>query len=206
MSVPHSDASTTSPAAELSPEDRSALLALARHTIAAALRQPAPGPVTRPVFARHAGAFVTVHVHGELRGCIGIPEATRPVGEVVTHCAAAAAFEDPRFPSIRALDLGALEIEISVLTPLERLTDLARLWVGRHGLVGEEGSRRGVLLRQVGTERGWSPPEFRREPCRKAGLPADAWQHGAAIWTFEAEVFSESGETKRRGQGLGARG
>jgi AmmeMemoRadiSam system protein A len=197
MRVPHSDDSMAERATTLTREDRSALLGLARHTIAAALGQPAPGPVDRPVFGRHAGAFVTVHVQGELRGCIGIPEATRPLGEVVVQCAAGAAFEDPRFPSITAAELQALDVEISVLTPLEPLTDARRLEVGRHGLVIEEGSRRGLLLPQVASEHEWSPTEFLRQTCRKAGLPPDAWQHRARAWVFEAEVFSEAGEVAR---------
>jgi AmmeMemoRadiSam system protein A len=195
MSAPHSAHSTTG-SRDLDREDRSALLALARHTIAASLGQPAPGPVERTVFARPGGAFVTLHVQGELRGCIGIPEASQSLGEVVVHCAAAAAFEDPRFCSITALDLGALDIEISVLTPLTPLEHAAGIEVGRHGLVVEQGRHRGLLLPQVATEHGWSATEFLRQTCRKAGLPPDAWQRDARVWTFEAEVFSDRTELR----------
>ena len=204
MSAPHSAHSTTG-SSDLDREDRSALLALARHTIAASLGQPAPGPVERAVFARAGGAFVTLHVHGALRGCIGIPEASQSLGEVVVHCAAAAAFEDPRFGSVTAADLGALDIEISVLTPLIPLENAADIDVGRHGLVVEQGWHRGLLLPQVATEHGWSGTEFLRQTCRKAGVPPDAWQRDARVWTFEAEVFSDRTELRLVKDADGAR-
>jgi AmmeMemoRadiSam system protein A len=197
MSAPHSAHSTTSRPGEFDREDRSALLALARHTIAAALGQPAPGPVDRAVFAAPRGAFVTVHVKGELRGCIGIPEASQPLGEVIVHCAAAAAFDDPRFPSITASELGILDIEISVLTTPARVGDVSEIEVGRHGLVVEQDSHRGLLLPQVATEHRWSRTEFLAQTCRKAGLPNDAWRRGARVWSFEAEVFSDSSEIEK---------
>jgi AmmeMemoRadiSam system protein A len=197
MSAPHSAHSTTSRPGEFDRADRSALLALARHTIAAGLGRPAPGPVDRAVFATPRGAFVTVHVKGELRGCIGIPEVSQPLGEIVVHCAGAAAFEDPRFPSITDADLEALDIQISVLTPLVPVRDVSQIEIGRHGLVVEQGWHRGLLLPQVATEHGWSPTEFLRQTCRKAGLPGDAWQRGAQLWMFEAEVFSDRSELAR---------
>jgi AmmeMemoRadiSam system protein A len=191
MPVPRSAASATTPAGDLSGEDRAALLALARHTIASVLGRSSDRPSDQPVFARAGGAFVTVHVGGDLRGCIGIPEASQPLGEVVAHCARAAACDDPRFRSIDASELERLEIEISVLSPLAPLRDVSELQVGRHGLVVEQGWRRGLLLPQVATEHGWTPAEFLRHTCRKAGLPLDAWERGASLSIFEAVVFSE---------------
>jgi len=176
----------------LTREDRSALLALARHTILATLGLPAPAPADRPVFARRAGAFVTVHVGGELRGCIGIPEPSQPLADVVTHCAKAASSEDPRFDRIQRSDVDALDIEISVLSPLVPLADPAEVEIGRHGIVVEQGWHRGLLLPQVAPEHGWSRTEFLRQTCRKAGAAADAWERGARVWLFEADVFSES--------------
>jgi AmmeMemoRadiSam system protein A len=191
MSVPHSAVSATL-ARELGDDDRAALLELARHAIRGGLGLPAPAPANRPAFDRVCGAFVTVHVDGELRGCIGIPEATQPLRDVVLHCARAAAFEDPRFPSIEPHEIDRLSIEISVLSPPAPLEDAASIEVGRHGLVIEQGWRRGLLLPQVATEHGWTATEFLRHTCRKAGLPPDAWERGASLWTFEAVVFSEA--------------
>lgn len=191
MSAPRSDAQTASLARELTDDDRTALLALARHVIRGTLGLDAPAPAARPVFDLVRGAFVTVHVDGALRGCIGIPEASQPLREVIEHCAGAAAFEDPRFASIQAAEIDRLSIEISVLSPLAPLDDVATLEVGRHGLVIEQGWHRGLLLPQVATEHGWTASEFLRHTCRKAGLPVDAWERGAKLWTFEAVVFSE---------------
>lgn len=196
MSAPRSDASAKL-AHELAPEDRHALLSLARHAIRGVLGLDAPAPAARPVFDRVLGAFVTVHVDGDLRGCIGIPEASEPLGHVILHCAKAAAFEDPRFPPIDAGEIDRLSLEISVLSPLALLDDPRTIEVGRHGLVIEQGWRRGLLLPQVATEHGWTAVEFLRHTCRKAGLPPDAWEHGAQLWTFEAIVFSEDRDGHR---------
>jgi AmmeMemoRadiSam system protein A len=190
MSAPHSDASETL-GRELGPEDRRALLALARHAIRGALGLDAPAPAERPAFDRVLGAFVTVHVDGDLRGCIGMPEASEPLRAVVLHCARAAAFEDPRFAPIEASEIDRVSLEISVLSALAPLADLRSIEVGRHGLVIEQGWRRGLLLPQVATEHAWTATEFLRHTCRKAGLPIDAWERGAKLWTFEAVVFSE---------------
>jgi AmmeMemoRadiSam system protein A len=183
--------STTMAASDLEPRDRAALLALARHAIATALGRTAGAPEPRAVFDRVCGAFVSVHVDGALRGCIGMPEPAEPLRDVVTHCARAAALEDPRFAPIEAAEIGRLAIEVSVLTPLARLADASAVEVGRHGLVVEQGWRRGLLLPQVATEHGWNAVEFLRHTCLKAGLPTDAWQRGATLWTFEAVVFSD---------------
>jgi AmmeMemoRadiSam system protein A len=143
-----------------------------------------------------AGAFVTLHLGVELRGCIGSLETDRPVTEVVERCAASAAREDPRFLPVTPAELDALDIEVSVLGPLEPLdpVDPAGVEIGRHGLVVEQGSRRGLLLPQVATERGWDQETFLAQACAKAGLPADAWRHGAHVCRFEALVFGEHDE------------
>ena len=90
-------------------------------------------------------------------------------------------------------ELPLLSVDVSVLTPLEPVTDLERIEVGRHGLVVTRGGRRGLLLPQVAVEWGWSRDEFLRQTCRKAGLPADAWQHDAAISVFETRIYEEDG-------------
>jgi hypothetical protein len=179
----------------LSPAGRRALLRLARASVAARVNgQAAPGPAAEDVPDLTAGAFVTLRRRGELRGCIGHIEAERPVGEVVVQVAASAALEDPRFQPIRPAELPALDIEISVLGPLERIDprDPAAIEIGRHGLVIEQGHHRGLLLPQVATEWGWDRETFLSHLCAKAGLPRDAWPSGAAVFRFEAEVFSEA--------------
>jgi AmmeMemoRadiSam system protein A len=177
---------------DLSDHDRAALVTLARQTIASRLAHvPPPAVDLRPAFEAHAGAFVTVTVAGELRGCIGIPEAIQPLGAVVRHCAEAAAFEDPRFPPLRSEELASLGIEVSVLSDLQRVEDPHEIVVGRDGLVIELGWHRGLLLPQVAVEHGWSTEQFLRHTCAKAGLPASAWQEGATIWRFGAEVFGD---------------
>jgi uncharacterized protein len=173
-------------------DDGMALVRLARESAtAAALGGKAPDPPADGVFARHAGAFVTLHAHGELRGCIGQPEPRESLGDVIVHCARAAALEDPRFPPLLPEELPGIDVEVSVLTPPVRVMDPSTIVVGRHGLIVAQGSRRGLLLPQVAVEWGWTLDEFLAHTCRKAGLPLDAWRHGADVFAFEAEIFSE---------------
>jgi AmmeMemoRadiSam system protein A len=176
----------------LTHEERCALLEHARHTLMALLsgaHSPAPPQLSSP-FA-HSGAFVTLEVEGELRGCIGFPGASAALTDVVADAARAAATEDPRFPPVRAAELPRLRIEISVLTPIEPVTDLGTIEVGRDGLVAEQGYRRGLLLPQVASEYAWTREEFLSHTCMKAGLRPDAWRTGASISRFQAEVFGE---------------
>jgi AmmeMemoRadiSam system protein A len=139
-----------------------------------------------------AGAFVSLHVGNDLRGCIGYLERDLPLIQVVERCAVSAATLDPRFPSVSATEWSRTTIEISVLGPIEPVAEIGEIEVGRHGLVAEHGQRRGLLLPQVATECGWNRDEFIEHACRKAGLPKDAWQCGATLYKFEAEVFGES--------------
>ncbi len=179
----------------LSPEERRGLLRHARQTLAAYFEgdsPPAPPALAEP--SRHSGAFVTLEVGGDLRGCIGYPGSTQALDQVVAECAIAAATEDPRFSPLRRRELEALQIEISVLTPIEPVADVGEIEVGRDGLVVSEGRRRGLLLPQVAVEHGWDRNTFLAHTCLKAGLRADAWKAGAQILRFQAEVFSERDE------------
>lgn len=172
--------------------DRHILLRLAREAIAAHVGHlPAPAPALSGALARPGGAFVTLHKHGDLRGCIGHVEASEPIGRVVPRCAVSAGASDPRFPPVTSSELDDLDIEISLLGPLESIAGPADVEIGRHGLVLERGWHRGLLLPQVATEWQWDAETFLAQTCRKAGLPIDAWKHGATIWRFEAEVFGE---------------
>jgi AmmeMemoRadiSam system protein A len=170
-------------------DDRRTLLALGRASIAARLAGQAPPPV--PPLDRLGGAFVTLHQAGDLRGCIGYPEADQRLAEVVRRCAVSAAFEDPRFPPLTGVEFPDVRLEISALgpmTPVHRHTDVA---LGRHGVMVRQGRHRGLLLPQVAVEWGFTLEEFLAQVCVKAGLPPDAWGRGAELCVFEAEVFAE---------------
>jgi AmmeMemoRadiSam system protein A len=179
----------------LTSTERAALLRFARETIASHLAGSAPpSPVDLSDPGAHSGAFVTLHAHRELRGCIGHPGSRRPLDEVVGVCAVAAATEDPRFPPLTAAELPDAEIEISVLTPVRPVDDVGEIEVGRDGLIIQDGFRRGLLLPQVADEQGWDRDTFLSHTCLKAGLRPDAWRTGASISRFQAEVFSERSE------------
>lgn len=180
---------------ELSSDDRARLLRVARRALEARVRrQPAPAPERGGGLDLPMGAFVTIHVRGDLRGCLGRLETDRPIAENVAHLAAVVADSDPRFPPLQAPELADTDIEISALAPEEEASDLSTIEVGRHGLVVEQGSRRGLLLPQVAVEHGWDRETFLEHTCVKAGLPRDAWKHGARVFRFDAQVF---GETQR---------
>lgn len=179
----------------LSPEERRALLRYARETLAAYFEgEPPPAAPALADPCHHSGAFVTLEVDGDLRGCIGYPGSQQALDQVVAECAIAAATEDPRFSPLRRREMEALEIEISVLTPIEPIEDVGVIEVGRDGLVVSQGRRRGLLLPQVAVEHGWDRNTFLAHTCLKAGLRADAWKTGARVLRFQAEVFSEATE------------
>jgi len=172
--------------------DRQLLLALARGALTACVTsQTMPASSGSDVLARLAGAFVSLHKRGQLRGCIGHVEADEPLARVVPRCAVAAASADPRFPPVASEELSDISIELSILGALEPMTTSVEVEIGRHGLVVEKGWNRGLLLPQVATEWNWDRERFVAETCRKAGLPPDAWTRGATLWRFEAEVFAE---------------
>jgi len=174
--------------------DRQLLLRIAREAITAFVSgTPAHLPGAADILGRPGGAFVTLHKGGELRGCIGHIEPTEPLGAVVPRCAVAACSTDPRFPPLRPEELDAIDIEISLLGPLESIAGPQDIVVGRDGLVVERGWQRGLLLPQVAGEWHWNASAFLAQTCKKAGLPSDAWEKGAKLWRFEAEVFGEGG-------------
>src|SRR5271166_4980879 len=138
------------------------------------------------------GAFVTLHRGSRLRGCIGRLPAREPLIEVVAQCARSAALEDPRFSPVRPEEIAEIDIEISVLSPLEEITP-EEIEAGKHGLVVSQGSQRGVLLPQVATQFSWTAERFHEETCMKAGFDRAVWKDPETrIQAFTAEVFSES--------------
>jgi AmmeMemoRadiSam system protein A len=176
--------------------DRLLLLRLAREVIAAHIAGARlPAPSRAGIFARFGGAFVTLHARGDLRGCIGHVEVDKPLGDVIRRCAVAACSSDPRFPPVTEAEVAGIEIEVSLLGPLEPIAGADGIEVGRHGLVVERGWSRGLLLPQVAVEWQWDIETFFAQTCHKAGLPRDAWKNGAKLWRFEAEVFGEAEQT-----------
>ena len=141
--------------------------------------------------ALYRGAFVSIHRHGHLRGCLGRLTLDTPLGQAIVHLAGIVADSDPRFAPVSPRDLPDLRIEISVLTPPCDVTSIGDIEAGRHGLIVEDGDARGLLLPQVAAEHGWTPETFLEQTCLKAGLPRDAWKKGARILVFEAQVFGE---------------
>ena len=178
---------------DLSEGEKARLLTIARESIAQYLEQGTlpQFTVSEPNLLRKSGAFVTLEQTGELRGCIGHILAQQPLCTTVQQAAVSAATEDRRFPALSAEELEAITIEISVLSPLKRVTDIEEIEVGKHGLVLVAEGKSGLLLPQVASEEDWSRQEFLQAVCRKAGLPEDAWQQGAALYTFTAIVFRE---------------
>ena len=175
-------------------DDRARLLQLARDAIVAHVTGSAPpSSAVCPQADAPGAAFVTLHRHGDLRGASATSKPTSRSAASSCRGAVAAASTDPRFPPIAAAELPDLEIELSILGPLEAITTPEEIEIGRHGLVVERGRHRGLLLPQVAPQWGWNQEKFLAQTCHKAGLPDDAWKQGAKVWRFEAEVFGEGG-------------
>jgi AmmeMemoRadiSam system protein A len=179
---------------KLSDDGKRTLLGVARSTLEHWIREKKrpPLPEAAGSLSAEAGAFVTLHKRGQLRGCIGNMVGTRPLIETVQEMAIAASTDDPRFPRVRAEELNDIDIEISVLSPMKRISDVNEIEVGKHGILLGKGWNRGVLLPQVATEEGWDRETFLEHTCLKAGLPHDAWKEpDTIIEIFSAEVFGE---------------
>ncbi|MFW5741652.1 MAG: AmmeMemoRadiSam system protein A [Spirochaetota bacterium] len=182
----------------LSAIDRQTLLTVARERIVSQLVAREPDyPPRRAELEIEAGAFVTLHLVRatvrHLRGCIGHVESLRPLYDTVRDAAYAAAFRDPRFPPLTSDELGMLELEISVLSKLETISDTRVIVPGTHGIMIQRGPHSGLLLPQVAAERSWDRTTFLEQTCRKAGLPPGAWSDpSTTIRIFTAEVFDES--------------
>jgi len=179
----------------LSKEQRKKLLVIARNSIQTYLQTGKKMEVseTDPLLLTEMGAFVTLHEHGQLRGCIGNLIGQQPFYLTVRDMAVEAAVGDPRFQPVRLEELKDIEIEISALSPLKRVESTDEIIMGVHGVLIRRGFNSGVFLPQVATETGWSKEEFLSELCsQKAGLPALAWKDKSTeIYIFTAEVFSE---------------
>jgi AmmeMemoRadiSam system protein A len=201
MSFPHpnSTAPDDSPtqtageeSGEFSQEERVLLLKVAHEAIESAVngREGSFDPPS-PHLAEPRGAFTTLYLSGQLRGCVGYVLPILPVYRAVAETARAAAEEDSRFEPVRPEEAAQLEISLSILSLLQPVA-AAQVEIGRHGLVVTMAGRRGLLLPQVPVEHHWDRITFLEQTCRKAGLPMDAWQRGATLESFTAEVFGDA--------------
>ena len=176
---------------EFSPDERGLMLRLAHESIVSALenRKISLDPPT-PHLAEPRGVFTSLYLRGELRGCVGYVLPVSSVYRAVAETAQAAAFEDNRFYPVTREEAPRLEVELSILSVPQAISAEA-IEIGRHGLLISWGGRRGLLLPQVPVEHHWDRITFLEQTCRKAGLPTNAWQKGATIEAFTAEVFGE---------------
>ena len=174
-------------------QEKAYLKELVRQSITARLEGDDAATPPEPPTAklkRELGAFVTLKQNGRLRGCIGNVHGRGPLYETIWDMARAAAFNDPRFPALTAEEFDELDVEISVLSPVEPCRDVNSIEVGRHGLIVHRGAHQGLLLPQVPVEWGWDREQFLRQTCLKAGLAEDAWNKaGTDVYWFEAVVF-----------------
>jgi len=176
----------------LTDDDKKLLLTLAREAIVTYVREGIT-PATElsvPSLCEHYGCFVCIKKGGELRGCIGNFTSSQPLYQQVREMAVSAATRDPRFYPMTSKDITDFSLEISVLSPLEKISSPEQITVGTHGIYIEKNFCRGVLLPQVATEYGWDRDTFLMQTCVKAGLKPDDWREGADIYIFSAEVFS----------------
>jgi AmmeMemoRadiSam system protein A len=174
--------------------DKLELLRIARATLREYLATGfmPPGAPHRKSLLQPAGAFVTIYVEGELRGCMGRIDADTPLYLAVEQLTVASATRDPRFEAVRLEELRNVRLEISILSTLS-LAAIEGIEIGRHGLVITRGPRRGLLLPQVATKHAWDRERFLDETCAKAGLPPGAWRDpDTRIELFTADVFGES--------------
>ncbi|MGA2400099.1 MAG: AmmeMemoRadiSam system protein A [Syntrophobacteraceae bacterium] len=175
-----------------SAEDKERLRELAFHAIRSRCLGTAMPEIAvdSPRLKEPGAAFVCIHKGEELRGCIGMIEARAPLWETIRRMAVEAAFGDTRFCALAADELDKIDIEISVLTPLRRISKPSEIEIGKHGLLIRKGFASGLLLPQVATEHNWDREQFLEWTCRKAGLPEKAWKSKSTeVYVFSADVF-----------------
>jgi hypothetical protein len=179
----------------LTSSDKKTLLELARQSIADGLKGKSPeleASKYKGILTEKRGAFVTLTIDGDLRGCIGYIRAVKPLYETIAEMAAQAAFHDPRFTPLTAKEFAKIQVEISVLTPMILVADPGEIQVGRDGLFIVKGYASGLLLPQVAVDYGWDRNTFLDQTCLKAGLPPGTWkQKDTEIYKFQADIFGE---------------
>ena len=179
---------------KLTLEEKKILMRIAKIVVSAVVNKESVPVIDIPFpkLKEFRGAFVTLKIDGELRGCIGYVMPIKPLFETVADVAEAAALRDPRFHSVQPQELTRLHFEISALSPLREIKNISEIIIGEHGLVIEKGYRKGLLLPQVATEWNWDLQQFLEHTCLKANLHRDAWkEEDCVIKVFSAEVFAE---------------
>jgi AmmeMemoRadiSam system protein A len=184
----------------LSDSEKGILLLAARESILSLFGGMGPSEVnfsTYPNLSEKAGAFVTIKVKGHLRGCIGYITSPMPLFDTVKDAAIQAALNDPRFTPLTKEEAEKMNLEISVLTTPVPVKDYNQIEIGKHGIMVEEPSNRGVLLPQVAVEHNFNREQFLSAVCEKAWLPSDEWKKRLLnIKVFSSIVFSETGSRK----------
>jgi uncharacterized protein len=181
----------------LNNNEQQVLMTIARDTLRLYLnKQQVPALSAYPATAslqKECGVFVTLKNknNGELRGCIGYIYGAKALREAVRDCTVEAATRDQRFAPLKSGEEQTVNIEISVLTPPQKIATIKAIEIGKHGLIISKGMHRGVLLPQVPVEWGWNRADFLNAVCQKAGLPDGAWKEGAELYVFTAQVFKE---------------
>lgn len=180
---------------QLTEADKSILLMQARTSIRSLFETVNPFWIDYKVYPNlklNAGVFVTLHLQNNLRGCIGYITAATPLFDTVCEVAKLSATEDPRFYPLSASELDEVQIEISVLSPMQPINDFNQIVIGKHGLFLKHGADQGLLLPQVATEHKMNREQFLDAICNKARLPEDLWRtEKLNLSVFTAEVFSE---------------
>ncbi|MBI5389225.1 TIGR00296 family protein [Candidatus Woesearchaeota archaeon] len=181
-------------------EEGTELIRLAKQAILSFFDKTLPEipPASKSKFSGKAGVFVTLYKIGELRGCIGFPEAILPLYQAVIEAARAASFSDPRFPPLQKYEWEDIEVEISVLSPMQEITVerpieyVEQITIGNDGLSVRSRKGNGLLLPQVFREYHATPRQAFEMVCEKAGLPKDAWLNTPVkLFKFQAQVFLE---------------
>lgn len=178
----------------LNEEQKKVLLDIARKTIenTATGKNPPDFEIKDPDLNIKCGAFVTIHNKKNLRGCIGNIVAGTPLWKTIRNMAVEASMHDPRFPPVSQRELNSIDLEISVMSPLKKITDIKEIEVGKHGILIKLGFYQGLLLPQVATDYGWNRTQFLEYTCQKAGLGKECYKEkNCEIFIFSATVFGE---------------
>jgi len=181
-------------------KEKKVLLQIAKESIESTIRDIPTNKtqvqINSPELEKKHGAFVTLKTQGKLRGCIGRLASDAPLYKLVSEMAVSAAIEDPRFERnrIQPSELDDLEIEISILSPLQKIGNPLDMELGKHGIYIKKGFRNGCFLPQVAAETGWTKEEFLSQCCHtKAGLSPDAWKEkDTEVYVFTAEIIPEA--------------
>lgn len=177
----------------LTSKEKEILLKAARQAITAKIKKIEPESFeTTANLKKQSGVFVSLHIDTALKGCIGYLTSEKPLLDTVKEAAVASAFQDLRFSPLKENETDRVNIEISVLSEMKKITRIEEIQVGEHGILIKQGYHSGLLLPQVATENGWDRETFLTNTCYKAGLPGNCWKEKkTVIEIFSALVFNE---------------